>query len=146
MYICLNGIIVPPEVEVIASQSRISSGTSVILFCNVTRSNPDIVPTFQWENTGMGLILSENSEMLTVNLSSLVDFGMYRCTVTNTAGFSGNGTVTIEQGCKLAAVGLTTDIDDFPYSTSFCNNSPTIAYCCRYCYGVGLRDLWTRPS
>ena len=92
---------VPPEVEVITSHSKVVLGGSTTLFCNVTRTNPDIPVTYIWINENTGESLSEQSDTLLLNFSSVNDFGTYSCTVTNNAGEVGRGNVTITQGCKF---------------------------------------------
>ena len=84
-----------------ASRPRINIGGSTTLSCNVMRTNPEITGTFVWERVETGEMLSENSDTLMLTISSESDFGNYSCTVTNTAGLSGSGTVAVGQGCKL---------------------------------------------
>ena len=90
--------VVIPEVQVMASRQRVNIGASVTLSCSVNRTNPE-VSTYVWTNeNGSTVMVGEN---ITIMFSSTNDFGTYRCTVNNTAGFSGSDSVTIEQGCKL---------------------------------------------
>ena len=91
---------VPPEVQVTASRQRIELGGFTTLFCNVTRSNSAINGTYVWINVSTSGILSEKSSMLLLNISTTGDYGTYTCMVTNIAGATGSGTVTIQQGCK----------------------------------------------
>ena len=93
--------LVPPEVEVTASHLQVNLGGSISLFCNVTRTNPDVDGTYVWINERTKQQISESSETLSLTLSTLEDFGTYTCMVTNTADATGSGSVTIEQGCKL---------------------------------------------
>ena len=90
--------IVIPEVQVMASRQRVNIGASVTLSCCVNRTNPE-VSVYMWTNEDSSItVVGEN---FTITFSSTNDFGTYRCTVNNTAGFSGSDSVTIEQGCKL---------------------------------------------
>ena len=84
-----------------ASLLRVNLGGSTSLFCNVTRTNPDVDGTYIWINERTKKQISESSETLSLTLSTLGDFGTYTCMVTNTAGATGSGNVTIEQGCKF---------------------------------------------
>ena len=84
----------PPEVEVIASHSKVGLGGSTTLFCNVTRTNPGIVGVYVWI---IGKRILEHSDTLLLNLSVVHDYGTYSCTVTNSAGQVGTGNVTVEQ-------------------------------------------------
>ena len=52
--------------------------------------------TYRWVHNN-SITLSENSSMLTINILSESDFGVYRCEVTNSAGLSGS---------KMTAIGL----------------------------------------
>ena len=97
----LEFLSVPPKVEVTASRLRVNLGGSTTLFCNVTRTNPNTDGTYIWINENIRGHITESSETLSLNLSTVGDFGTYTCMVTNTAGATGSGNVTIEQGCKL---------------------------------------------
>ena len=92
-------MLVPPEVEVTASSQRVSVGASVTLSCSVNRTNP-AVNTYVWVNEAHNTTLVGNESIITVTFTLTQDFGTYRCTVNNTAGFSGSDNVTIGQGCK----------------------------------------------
>ena len=109
MFLSLS-FIVPPEVEVTATRLRVNLGGSTTLFCNVTRSNPDISGTFMWINERTEMQASEDSDTLILSLSAIEDFATYTCTVTNDAGATGSGNVTIKQGCKLECVIIYTDM------------------------------------
>ena len=86
-----------------ASRQRVNIGASVTLSCSVNRTNPE-VSTYVWTNeNGSTVMVGEN---ITITFSSTNDFGTYRCTVNNTAGFSGSDSVTIEQGCKLEDINI----------------------------------------
>ena len=91
----------PPEVEVTASHLKVGLGGSTTLSCNITRTNPEIAGTYVWRNENTGEILSEQSDNLLVTFLAMNDFGTYSCTVTNSAGETGTGNVTITQGCKF---------------------------------------------
>ena len=85
------------------SRQRVSIGASVTLSCSVNRTNPE-VSTYVWTNeNGSTVMVGEN---VTITFSSTNDFGTYRCTVNNTAVFSGSDSVTIEQGCRLEGVNI----------------------------------------
>ena len=90
-----------PEVQVTASRERVELGGSTTLSCNVTRTNPDITGTYVWVNESSGGTLIETSSTLLINLLTIGDYGAYMCMVTNTAGLTGSGSITIEQGCKF---------------------------------------------
>ena len=95
---------VPPDVQVTASRQRVELGGFTTLFCNVTRSNPEINGRYVWINEGTGVILPEISNILSLNILSLSDYGNYTCMVTNTAGAAGSGSVIIQQGCKFEII------------------------------------------
>ena len=78
------------------SHLRVNTGASITLTCNVIRTNPEI-GTYAWMLNDT--MLSETTNVL--NITTIQDFGTYRCIATSTAGISGSGSVTIEQGCKL---------------------------------------------
>ena len=82
-----------------ASRLRVNLGGSTSLFCNVTRTNPDVDGTYVWINENTREQISDSSETFSLSLSTLGDFGTYTCMVTNTAGATGSASVTIEQGC-----------------------------------------------
>lgn len=88
----------------LASHTQVNLGGTTTLFCNVTRTNPEVNGIFVWENMRTGRAFSENSDTLTLDILSTEDFGTYRCTVTNTAQATGSGNITIEQGCELMTV------------------------------------------
>ena len=92
---CSN--IVPPEVQVTVTLTRVVVGNSTTLTCTVTRSNPMGSYTYRWVHNN-SITLSETSSMLTVNIMTESTVGTYRCEVTNSAGLSGNDTTTIELG------------------------------------------------
>ena len=95
--------IVIPEVQVMASRQHVNIGASVTFSCSVNRTNPE-VSTYVWTNeNGSTVMVGEN---ITIIFSSTNNFGTYRCTVNNTAGFSGSDNVTIEQGCKLEDINI----------------------------------------
>ena len=83
-----------------ASSSQVSLGGSTTLFCNVTRTNPEVAGIL-WTNENTGERILENSHILLLNLSADTDFGTYSCTITNTAGEVGRGNVAVTQGCKF---------------------------------------------
>ena len=99
--------IVLPEVQVMASRQRVNIGASVTLSCSVNRTNPE-VSTHVWTTDSGGIIMV--GENITLTFSSTNDFGTYRCTVNNTAGFSRTDSVTIEQGCKLKDINTCTTL------------------------------------
>ena len=92
---------VPPVVEVAASRAKVNIGASTTLFCQVTRTNPDII-TYTWmdEDTNTELNVG-NIDMFVLTLMTAQDFGTISCTATNAARIIGKANVTIEQGCKL---------------------------------------------
>ena len=53
--------------------------------------------TYRWVHNN-SITLSETSNMLTVNILTESDVGVYRCEVTNSAGLSGSNTTTIGLG------------------------------------------------
>lgn len=92
---------VPPVVEVAASRTKVNKGASTTLFCQVTRTNPDII-TYTWmdEDTSTELNVG-NTNMFVLTLLTAQDFGTISCTAINAAEIPGKANVTIEQGCKL---------------------------------------------
>ena len=88
---------VSPEVEVTATLTRVVVGNSTTLTCTVTRSNPMGSYTYTWMHNN-SMIPGETSGMLTVNVQTESDVGVYRCEVINSAGLSGSNTTTIELG------------------------------------------------
>ena len=78
---------------------RVSLGGTTTLFCNVTRTNPSINGIYVWSSVNSDMI-AETSNTLMVTVKSDQQFDTYTCMVTNTAGVSGMGNLTIEQGCK----------------------------------------------
>ena len=107
----LTIFIVPPEVEVVASSSRVILGGSTTLTCNVTRTNPEVAD-IQWRNENTGERILETSDILLLDLSVVTDFGTYSCTVTNSAGEVGTGNLTITQGCKFIISNLVHYVPD----------------------------------
>ena len=93
---------VPPVVEVAASRTKVNIGASTTLFCQVTRTNPDII-TYTWmdEDTSTEFNVG-NTNTFVFTLLTAEDFGTVSCTATNDAEISGKANVTIEQGCKLS--------------------------------------------
>ena len=89
-----------------ASHTRVKLGGATTLFCNVTRTNPEVNGIFLWENVRTGRAFSETSDSLALDISATEDFGAYRCTVTNAAQGIGSGNVTIEQGCELIYISV----------------------------------------
>ena len=89
---------VPPEVQVTASLTRVVVGNSTNLTCTVTRSNPMGSYSYRWVHNNSITLTGETSSMLTVTIMTESNVGTYRCEVTNSAGLSGNGTITIELG------------------------------------------------
>ena len=51
--------------------------------------------TYRWVHNNS---ITETSSVLTVNITTESDVGVYRCEVTNSAGLSGSNTTTIELG------------------------------------------------
>ena len=88
---------VPPEVEVIATLTRVVVGNSTTLSCTVTRSNPMGGYTYRWVHNN-SIILSETSSILNVSIQTESNLGVYRCEVNNSVGLSGSNTTTIELG------------------------------------------------
>ena len=101
---------VPTVVEVTATLTRVVVGNSTTLTCTVTRSNPMGSYTYRWVHNN-SIPLSETSSMLTVNILTESNLGVYRCEVTNSAGLSGSNTTTIELGgeCRFTVKPLITD-------------------------------------
>lgn len=93
-------ILVIPDIELIAvsHSTGINIGTTITMYCNVSRTNPDIT-TFRWIHNDTNTLLG-NTDMLTLMFSRMQDFGTYRCEATNAANLTGSGNVTIEPGCK----------------------------------------------
>ena len=93
-------ILVTPDVEVVLShgRTRINIGAIIVINCNVGRTNPQVT-TYSWIHEHKGALLG-NASTLTLTLSTIQDFGTYRCEVSNAANLTGSGNVTIEQGCK----------------------------------------------
>jgi hypothetical protein len=119
-------IVVPPVVKVVASSSQIILGGSTTLFCNVTRTNPEVADIL-WTNENSILETSDiKLNMLLLSLSVVTDFGTYSCTVTNSAGEVGTGNVTITQGCK------------FTTQTMFVNCKSLNQVVTRFCCGIKL--------
>ena len=97
---------VVPEVQLTASPQAMLPGGSAMLNCSVIRANPrdynftwtrgDGPTTVKLSETGNTLILSPVTES---------DFGVYRCTVNNTAG-KGIGTVVLHQASKCSHLAL----------------------------------------
>ena len=85
----------PPEIEVVASPSKAILGRSATLFCNVVRTNPGIVGAYVWRKETAGEQIVERSSTLLLNISTITDYDTYSCTVTNSAGETGTGNVTV---------------------------------------------------
>ena len=94
MHIFFDIIIVLPVVEVTATRTRVLIGDNVTLTCTVTTGDPSYA-TYTW--TFMSVSLQEMTNVLTLTISDVNDFGNYTCEATNVAG-SGSGTISIEQG------------------------------------------------
>ena len=77
----------------------VNVGASTTLYCNVTRTNPDIA-NYTWMNEDTGIVLNSNTSTLLLMVSSTQDFGNISCTVTNAAGIAGKAKVAINQACK----------------------------------------------
>ena len=84
---------------VTANRGRVGLRGTTILSCSVTRTNPAIDGTYVWSSVNAGTI-AETSNTLVVNVLTKQEFDTYTCMVTNTAGVSGTGSLTVEQGCK----------------------------------------------
>ena len=56
--------------------------------------------TYRWVHNNSITLPGETSSMLTVNILTESDVGVYRCEVNNSAGLSGSNTTTIELGSK----------------------------------------------
>ena len=91
--------VVPPEVEVTATLTRVVVGNSTTLTCTVTRSVPMGNYTYRWVHNN-SIPLGETSSMLTVSIMTESDVGIYHCEVTNSAGLCGSNTTTIKLGSK----------------------------------------------
>ena len=83
-----------PVVEVTATRTRVLIGDMVNLTCNVMTGDPSYA-NYTW--TFMSTSLQEMTNVLTLTISNVSNFGNYICEATNVAG-SGSGTVSIEQG------------------------------------------------
>ena len=97
--------LVTPEVEIVLSHTGstgITIGTIIMMHCNVSRTNPNIT-AYRWIKEDMNTSLG-STNILTLILSRVQDFGRYRCEATNAANLTGSGNVTIEQGCKLISI------------------------------------------
>lgn len=86
-----------------ADRIRVNLGGTVTLSCTVTRTNPQADGNYVWSRPN-GAMASETSNTLEVTISDAQDFGTYTCNVTNTAGATGTGSLTIEQGRKLKII------------------------------------------
>ena len=98
----ISPITVPPELTVSATSTRIALGQSTDLMCSISRNVPADF-TIEWTLTdgdGATTTLNETGETLVLSDITEDGFGAYTCTATNSAGLSGSGNVTIEQGCE----------------------------------------------
>ena len=86
---------VVPVVEVTATRTGVLIGDMVTLTCSVINGNPSYV-TYSWRFMNTNIT---TSNILTLTIENVNDFGNYICEATNLAG-SGNGTVSIAQGGK----------------------------------------------
>ena len=87
---------------VTATSSRIALGQSTDLTCSITRSVPSNY-TIEWTLTNTDDVtttLSDTEETLVITDIAEDEFGVYICTVTNSANLSGSANITIEQGGK----------------------------------------------
>ena len=92
-------ILVTPDVEIVVPHgTKASTGTTITLYCNVSRTNPGIT-AYRWIHGDTNILLG-NANMLTLTLTVIEDFGIYQCEVTNAANLTGIGNVTIERGCE----------------------------------------------
>ena len=114
----------------------INIGTIITMYCNVSRTNPGIT-VYHWIQEDTNTVLG-STNVLTLMLSRMQDFGAYRCEVTNAANLTGSGSVTIdlEPGYKqliichvlmtLVLIWLVSAMQLRNYSTiitcSFCNH------------------------
>lgn len=80
---------------------RVNIGASTTLFCNVTRTYPEITD-YTWMKEDTNTVLNENTNTLQLISLTEQDFGTISCTATNAAGIFGKANVTVEQGCKLS--------------------------------------------
>lgn len=89
-------------VEVEASHTKVTIGTSVTLHCNVIRTNPEVV-VYAWIHENPSIVLTNGTDnvSITVVFSTEQHFGIIYCIATNAAASEGNASVIIEQGCKL---------------------------------------------
>ena len=94
---------VVPEVQLTASPQAVLLGGSTMLTCSIIRANP-MHYNFTWTRGDGPTTFTETGNTLTLSNVTESDLGVYRCTVTNTAG-TGSGTVVLEQGstCKYVA-------------------------------------------
>ena len=103
LYIHNNTIIIdvldPPEVNVLATRTRLIVNGSTTLNCTVTSNNPSNF-TLVWTLTTTSGSTTITSTNQTLVLSSVGEdeFGTYTCNVTNSAGLSGTADITIEIG------------------------------------------------
>ena len=98
----MHTLTVPPEVTVTATSSRIALGQSTNLTCSITRSVPSNY-TIEWTLTNTDDVtttLNDTEETLVITAIAEDVFGIYTCTVTNSADLSGSANITIEQGGK----------------------------------------------
>ena len=85
---------------VTADRTRVGLGGILTLSCAVTRTNPETDGNYVWTSPS-GTVTNRTLNTLEVTFSTIQDLGTYTCNVTNTAGVSGTGNLTIEQACKL---------------------------------------------
>ena len=104
LLVCIQSYAVTPVVDVAASRMKVNIGASTTLFCNVTRTNPDITD-YTWRNEDANTEFNvSNTDTLMLVLLTAQDFGTISCTATNAAGISGKANVTIERECKLSLI------------------------------------------
>ena len=83
-----------------ADRTRVGLGGTLTLTCTVSRTNPETDGNYAWTSPS-GTETNRTSNTLDVTFSTIQDLGTYTCSVTNTAGATGTGSLTIEQACKL---------------------------------------------
>ena len=90
---------VTPDVEVVATRTKVGLNASTTLHCITIRTNPRI-ETYIWMHEDTSITLDGSTSTLDVTFSTERHFGTISCVAINGAGKSGSADVTIERGCK----------------------------------------------